>query len=122
MKLRTLSVLLALAFVFLAACDNPSIGKDPTLNKVAESFKAVTDITGVPASAAVGAEIDLGAALAVPDDATNRIIAWSLTAPGAGITAIPADGGLVPTEKGLITLTAAIADGAEQGAFLRRIF
>ncbi|MDR1094993.1 MAG: leucine-rich repeat domain-containing protein, partial [Spirochaetaceae bacterium] len=113
---------LVFALSVLSGCDSPVVlgGGSPASSKAV--FEPVTGITGVPANAALNAAIDLGAAIAVPGDATNRTIAWSLKAEGAGVTAIPEDGVLIPTEKGVFILTAAIADGAEAGLPFMREF
>jgi hypothetical protein len=115
MKLRTLSVLSAMALTFasFASCDNPasSGGGDPASDKAA-GFRAVTAISGVPARVEVAEEISMGAFTAVPGDAANRAIAWLLKTPGAGIAAIPESGVLRPTEKGRFTIRAIIVNGA----------
>jgi hypothetical protein len=106
-----IAMLLAMAFVtvWFTGCDNPAGGEKKA------PFIAVTDITGLPVSVAVDEEIDLGAAVVAPGDATNKTIAWSVTAPGAGVTAIPDTNKLTPAEEGVFTVTATIADGKASG-------
>jgi hypothetical protein len=77
----------------------------------------VTDITDVPATATVGTPLTLSGTV-TPDDATYNTITWSVKAAGTTGAAIT-DGVLTATAAGTVTVTAAIADGAETGDFTK---
>jgi hypothetical protein len=126
MKLRTLSVLSALALTFasLASCDNNPTGSSGTAdpNSIRASVGPVTGISSVPASVAVNETVDLGVARVMPGDAANMPIVWALKTAGAGITSVPENGILTPTEQGIFTITAVVADGVEAGVPFVRDF
>jgi uncharacterized repeat protein (TIGR02543 family) len=77
-------------------------------------FVAVTDITGVPATAALGEALALAGAVE-PDNATNQTIAWSVRDPGA-TGAVISEGKLTATAAGEARVAATIANGAAEGA------
>jgi hypothetical protein len=76
---------------------------------VGRRFVAVTDITGVPATAAVGVPLPLTGTVA-PANATNKTIVW--TVKDAGTTgAVITGSSLTVTALGDATVTATIANG-----------
>ena len=76
----------------------------------APSFVAVTDITGVPATAAVGTPLTLTGTTA-PATATNKTITWSVG--NAGATGATISGSTFnATAAGTATVTATVANGA----------
>jgi endo-1,4-beta-xylanase len=83
----------------------------------ADTFVAVTDISGVPTGATAGAEADLSYAEVAPSNADNKTIAWSVKDPGGtGVTTAGiVNGKFTPTAAGTLTLTATIANGKAQG-------
>jgi hypothetical protein len=73
------------------------------------SFVAVTDITGVPATATAGTPLPLTGTVA-PASATNKTIAWSIA--NAGTTGATVTGStLNAPAAGTVTVTATIANG-----------
>jgi len=87
--------------------------KDFTINIFDEdSFVAVTDITGVPTSFN---EDQLPVALSgtvVPDEASNKIIVWSLKTEGINTAGATVEGGqLDATGTGTVEVTATIVNG-----------
>ena len=80
---------------------------------------AVTGITGVPATGASETAIDLSPALAVPSNATNRTIVWSV--PAASPVKGTVDGKvLIANGPGNLILRASVARGAgPETAFTR---
>jgi hypothetical protein len=77
----------------------------------------VTDITDVPATATIGTPLALSGT-ATPDDATYQTIVWSVKTAGTTGAEIT-DGVLTATSAGTVTVTAAIANGAETGDFTK---
>jgi hypothetical protein len=92
------------------------VSPDFTIN-VSATFKAVTNITGVPASHVVGSAIDMSGVTVTPADATNTAISWSVK--DAGTTGLStgsiAGNAINPTAEGTLVLTATIANGTAQG-------
>jgi uncharacterized repeat protein (TIGR02543 family) len=76
------------------------------------AIRQVTDIVNVPTDSLVGIDVDLGGAEAIPANATNKTIVWSVTTPGAGVSAITGSS-FKPTAEGSLVLTATIANGIE---------
>jgi hypothetical protein len=97
------SLLLAGALLLAAGCSNPT-GTDP--------FVPVTGIAGAPAEGAAGSEVDLNAAAVTPDNATNRIIVWTVKDPGTTGVAGIVDGKFTPASAGTVTVTATVVNGA----------
>jgi len=95
-------MLLTFAVVF-AGCD-PDGGY---------TFVAVTDITGGPATAAVGMPLTLAGTVA-PANATNKTIVWSVKDAGTTGAAITGSS-LTATAIGTAIVTATIANGAAEG-------
>jgi len=60
------------------------------LQGVSDAFVPVTDITGVPAQATVNQHVTLPS-LAMPENATNRNINWSVAGADAGVSAVTAE-------------------------------
>jgi endo-1,4-beta-xylanase len=88
----------------------------------ADTFVAVTNITGVPMGGTAGSEINLAVATVVPDNADNQIIVWTVKSAGAtGVTTAGiVNGKFTPANPGTLTLTATIAGGsAADTAFVK---
>ena len=80
---------------------------------VIDPFVAVTNITGVPATATAGTVLTLTGTPA-PSDATNNTISWSVKSPGT--TGATIDGNkLSTTAAGTVVVTATVANGAAAG-------
>jgi len=77
---------------------------------VTGGYVAVTDITGVPASAAAGVPLTLTGTV-VPDTATNKAITWSVKSAGATGATISGDT-FNATAAGTATITATVVNGA----------
>ncbi|MDR2499490.1 MAG: hypothetical protein LBD37_00235, partial [Treponema sp.] len=132
-------LLAALALsVLLAACpqptddpvDNPPVITDPNnpnnpddpQNPV-NTFVPVTGISGVPTGGVKGSPISLAVASAVPGNATNKTIVWSLKNEGITRMARSVDGNTyTPQQAGQATLTAVIANGLAVGQDFTRDF
>jgi endo-1,4-beta-xylanase len=97
------------ALLFFAGCQNPAGEPEQP------DFVPVTDITGVPSTGTAGSPVSLANAAAVPNTATNRSIAWTVKAAGAGVSAISGNS-FTPTTGGSLVLTAAIAGGSAESA------
>jgi uncharacterized repeat protein (TIGR02543 family) len=80
------------------------------------TIRKVTGIGGLPETVAAGDTLDLNKAAALPSNATNKTIGWTLTTAGAGVAAIGADKKLALTGVGTLALTATIVDGHEDAA------
>jgi hypothetical protein len=80
-------------------------------------FVPVTDIAGMPNSAVTGAPVDLNVAQAVPPEAVNTSIVWTVKDPGStGLTAADVASGIfTPAAAGTATLTATILNGKAPG-------
>jgi endo-1,4-beta-xylanase len=91
---------------------------------VSPAFVAVTGISGAPTGGVAGTQIDLGAATAAPDNATNKTIAWTVKDAGAtGVGDANIVGGkFTPSSAGTLTLTATIANGSAPGTPFARDF
>jgi hypothetical protein len=81
---------------------------------VGRRFVAVTDITGVRTTAAVGVPLPLTGTVA-PANATNKTIVWSVKDPGSTGAAISGNTLTVTTEGGNATVTATINNGRGLG-------
>jgi len=93
---------------------NPKMSGPITVESDGPAFTAVTDITGVPAAATAGIPLAL-TGTAVPNDATNKTITW--TVKSAGTTGATIIGSMLhTTASGTATVTATIANGTAQGA------
>ncbi len=78
----------------------------------APAYVAVTDITGVPAEATAGTDLELTGTV-TPDNATNKTIVWSVK--DAGETGATIEGStLKTTAAGTVTVTATITNGAAE--------
>lgn len=102
--------------VTVRAAANDSSGvyaeKAVTITAVPSAFVAVTDITGVPATAAAGVNLTLAGTVA-PANATNKTIAWSVR--DAGATGATITGGtLSATAAGTVVVRATIANGSTE--------
>jgi endo-1,4-beta-xylanase len=99
------------ALLLSAGCPNPA--GDPE----EPAFVPVTDIAGVPSTGTAGSAVDLSAATALPAEADNKAIVW--TVKDAGTTGLSSagivNGVFTPAAPGTLTLTAAIANGSAQG-------
>jgi endo-1,4-beta-xylanase len=107
------NILILAAFLLITGCPNTT---DPDPGP-ADSFVAVTDITGVQTGGFTETAVDLGAAAITPDDASNTTIEW--TVKEADTTGV-SNAGIVnnkftPAAAGTLTLTATIANGTAQG-------
>jgi hypothetical protein len=71
---------------------------------------------GLSETVAAGDTLDLNKAAALPSNATNKTIGWTLTSPGAGVSAIGSDNKLVLTGAGTLELTATVVNGDEDTA------
>jgi hypothetical protein len=100
---------MAAALLLFAGCQNPA--GEPEL----PDFVPVTDIAGVPTTGTAGSPVSLADAAAVPDNATNRTINWTVKTAGAGVSAISGNS-FTPTSEGSLVLTADIAGGAAESA------
>jgi endo-1,4-beta-xylanase len=82
----------------------------------AGAFVPVSNIANVPTGGEVGGEVDLGAAVVIPDNADNRAIVWTVKNAGAtGLTNTDiVNGKFTPAAAGALTLTATIVNGAAQ--------
>jgi hypothetical protein len=104
----------ALSFIMTLVLAGCPVDPDPESGGGGD-FVAVTGISGVPVQAVVNQELPL-TGIVMPDNATNKTIAWTVktgsgtTAPGAAIT----DGRLKAAGPGDVTVTAAIAKGASE--------
>jgi hypothetical protein len=97
--------------ILLAGCDHVTDSSTPG-NEHTDKFVAVTDISGVPSGGVSGVEIDLSGAAVEPDNATNKVIEWTVTdVGGTGITSFT-DGKATPAAAGTLALTATVANGA----------
>ena len=98
----------------MTACDDG--GSDDNSTKPSGTtpagFVAVTDITGVPATATVGTPLTLTGTVE-PATATNKTIVWTVTN-GTG-TATVSGNTLNPTGAGSVTVKATIVNGTAQG-------
>jgi hypothetical protein len=105
------------ATLIAAIANGTAPGEDFTKECVVTVIKPVTGIAGVPASGTRGYPASLAGASAVPADATNRTIVWTVKdAGGTGVTdAMVQTGAFTPTGAGTLTLTAAIANGSAPG-------
>lgn len=75
----------------------------------------VTDITGVPATIAVGAEVDLGEKAVVTPEGANSIISWEIVDAGTtGATIDPTFDFLSTTAEGTLTVKATIENGKSE--------
>ena len=78
------------------------------------AFVAVTGISGVPGSAAVGSLVLTGTV--APVNATNKTIVWTVTTAGdTGAAIASGTNTLTTTATGTVTITAAIENGTAQG-------
>jgi hypothetical protein len=84
------------------------------------AFIAVTDITGGPATAAVGLPLTLAGAV-IPANATDRTIVWTVKDPGP-TGAVITGSSLTATATGTAIVTATIANGAALGTPFTRDF
>jgi endo-1,4-beta-xylanase len=80
----------------------------------ADTFVAVTDISGVSGGATAGTPLALTGTVS-PANATNQAIVWSVKTPGT-TGAVIAGTQLIATAAGQATVTATIANGAGPGA------
>jgi endo-1,4-beta-xylanase len=96
-----------MALLLIAGCQNPA--GEPAQPE----FVPVTDITGVPLTGTAGSPVNLADAAAVPDNATNRTIAWSVKTAGAGVNAITGNS-FIPNSAGDLVLTATISGGSAE--------
>lgn len=81
-------------------------------NLVDSEFRAVTDITNVPAAVKAGETVLFGTVS--PDSATRKSIAWSVK--DAGTTGATIEGNLLTAAKsGTVVVTAAIEEGSAVG-------
>jgi endo-1,4-beta-xylanase len=103
------ALVIAAALLFFAGCQNPAGEPEQP------DFVPVTDITGVPTTGTADSPVSLANAAAVPDNATNRSIAWTVKAAGAGVSAVSGNS-FTPTTGGSLVLTAAIAGGTAESA------
>jgi hypothetical protein len=98
----------------LAVGDSYTVTKDVVfLAQWKTAFVAVTGISGIPTTGTVGTVVVLNGTV-TPATATNKTVVWSVTIPGAGVTAINGTS-FTPAAAGTLTLTATIADGAAAG-------
>jgi hypothetical protein len=99
-------IVFAAAFSFsMTACDDGIAGIVPGNN----NFIAVRNITGVPSGKVAGASLALSG-IAVPANATNRTIVWSVQ--NAGVTGATIDGDTLNTRAaGTVTVRATITNG-----------
>jgi hypothetical protein len=93
---------------------------------VKPAFVAVNGIGGVEATVGTGALIDLTTAAALPENATNKAIAWSLVDAGTtGVTEadLADDYKITPTATGILKLKASVANGSadRKTAFVKEI-
>ena len=79
-------------------------------NNETAAHVAVTNITGVPTTATAGTNRALSPTV-VPATATNRTIVWSVVTPGGTGATVNAQGQLVTTGAGTVTVRATIAGG-----------
>lgn len=86
---------------------NPDATKQLSITVAA--YKAVTGITGVPATMTAGTPLTLSGTVA-PDDATNKTITWSVKDAGTTNATI-SDGKLSATAAGTAIVTATIQNG-----------
>jgi endo-1,4-beta-xylanase len=103
------ALVLITALLLFAGCQNPAGEPEEP------EFVPVTDIAGVPSTGTAGSPVSLAEAEAVPDNATNRTIAWTVKTAGAGVSAISGNS-FTPTSAGSLVLTADIAGGAAESA------
>jgi hypothetical protein len=123
------ALLCCAALVGAAALGGCEQGTDPALifvpnetpdaapNEEGGGFVPVTWIKGVPRTAVKGSAVNLSAAAAVPENATNKTLVWSVKNAGTtGVsTADLASGIFTPANTGTLVLTASVADGAAAG-------
>ena len=89
-----------------AGCPQPDGGPPPP------TFKAVTNITGIPSYKQTSTDLTLNGTV-VPPDATNKTIVWSIN--NAGTTGATVTGNaLKTTTTGTVIVTATIANGATE--------
>jgi hypothetical protein len=85
------------------------------------SITPVTDITGVPETGMVQSSINLSGVIVEPADASYKTIVWSVAA-GSPASGTITGSVLTPTSKGVLKLTATIANGGVNGATYTKTF
>jgi hypothetical protein len=90
-------------------------GVNFTRNIVIVIIKPATGIGGVPARGTRGQELSLAGAAALPADATNSNIVWSVKESGTTGVAAIAGNSFTPSGTGALVVTATIADGSAIG-------
>ena len=114
-KIFKLIGIIALAAVIgfsMTACgdDDSDGGGGGGGGKTQSDFVAVTNITGVPATATVGTALTLTGTVE-PETATNKTITWSVVSGTATVSGST----LTASAAGLVTVKATIANGTAQG-------
>jgi len=80
----------------------------------ADSFVAVTNITGITTTGTKGAEITLNGTVE-PGTATNQTISWAVKSPDDTVASITGGNKVTATEPGTLVVTATIANGIAAG-------
>ena len=94
--------------IFLIGCTDPS---DPKNGGDTSTFKAVTDITGIPLLKQTDTPLTLSGTV-VPSDATNKTIVWSIATDDNGSTNPSLEGNVLTTEtEGTVKVLATITNG-----------
>ena len=106
-SIAIIALVAVIGFTF-ATCDNGS-GGGPG-NNPGDDFVAVTNITGVPATATAGTALTLTGTV-VPSTATNKTITWSVVSGSATVSGST----LNAAAAGTVTVRATIANGTAQG-------
>jgi uncharacterized repeat protein (TIGR02543 family) len=79
------------------------------------TIREVADILNAPTDGFAGLDVDMGGATALPANATNKTIVWTVKTPGAGVASISGSV-FKPTAVGTLVLTATIVNGSEDEA------
>jgi hypothetical protein len=115
-KVFGLTVIVA---VLLIGCTDPS---DPKNGGDTSTFKAVTNITGIPALKQTDVDLTLTGTVA-PSDATNKTIVWSIAADDNGSTNPSLEGNVLATEaEGTVKVLATIVNGLTATAPFTKTF
>jgi hypothetical protein len=83
------------------------------------AIRKVTGIVNVPTDGFRDVKVDLGGAMVLPANTTNKTIVWIVKTPGAGVSTISGSV-FTPSATGTLELTATIVNGDEdEGGALR---
>ncbi|MDR1785963.1 MAG: hypothetical protein LBR23_05805 [Spirochaetaceae bacterium] len=110
MRKLTWCAALVIAAVFVGGCDGIYTLRDYLDDR---AFVPIADITGIPSGAVMGSPLTLSPVI-VPDNATKKTVAWSVSDPGTARAAIT--GGVFRAAAvGTAVITARVADGLWRG-------